>query len=213
MSETISVIICEDHASFRQGIKNSLNYTPDVQVIGEAVDGVDLLNKLKFMRPDVILLDINMPRLNGVDTLKLIKENEVLKDIKVIMLTMHKEKYFMQKFISLGANAYLNKEVDIQTIYETIKKCHKDDYYFDKEQQKLVIETIQSMPIPDIEPKMKSDDNLVKKLNNKKEKTKFNYNSIIYGAFTGLIIYFIYMFIMFLKTADLFNKNISNFTP
>lgn len=213
MSSIISVIICEDHASFRQGIKNSLNLHTDVQVISEAVDGVDLLNKLKYMRPDVILLDINMPRLNGMDTLKAIKDDDNLKDIRVIMLTMHKEKFFMQKLISLGANAYLSKEVDINTIYETIKKCNKEEYCFNIDQQKLVIETIQKMPLPDIEPRMKSEKIYVKSKKTISLHKKFNYNGILLGALTGLILFFIYILYMFMKNQSIMNLNTFNLTP
>ena len=188
MNTIISVIVCEDHASYREGIKNSLEYKSDIQVIAQAVDGVDLLNKLKYMTPDVILLDINMPRLNGIDTLTYIKKDPKLGKIKVIMLTMHKEDAFVSKLISIGANAYLNKEVDIETIYSTIKKCYNDEYYLDIKQQKLLMKTIQNIKLPDVQPKIKSE--VVVEI--PKKETKIDkYSGIIYGAIVAVIIFFV----------------------
>lgn len=201
MSTIISVIVCEDHASYREGIKNSLEYKNDIQVIAQAVDGVDLLNKLKYMTPDVILLDINMPRLNGIDTLSYIKKDPKLNKIKVIMLTMHKEDAFVSKLISMGANAYLNKEVDIDTIYTTIKKCHNDEYFLDIEQQKLLLKTIQKIKLPDVQPKIKSE---VTVDTPPKEKNVQKYSGVLYGVVVSVIIFF------FLLIYQIYKSNILN---
>ena len=129
-SETnpIKVIICDDHALFRSGVKIALSYKKDIEIIAEAENGQQLLNVLKAFQPDVILLDITMPVLSGIDTLPEVKK--LYPDLKVIMLTMHNDHTMIAKLMEMGANSYLTKDSDSDTIYEAIVTCHKNEYYF-----------------------------------------------------------------------------------
>jgi DNA-binding NarL/FixJ family response regulator len=86
MSEKIKVIITDDHALFRQGVRAALSYREDIEFLGEAENGMQLLNLLKFLKPDVIL-NIQMPIMDGIATLPEVKK--ILPDTKIIMLTMH----------------------------------------------------------------------------------------------------------------------------
>lgn len=127
-NEIVKVIICDDHALFRSGVKIALAHHKDVEIIAEAENGQMLLNTLKAFQPDVILLDITMPILNGIETLPEVKR--LYPDVKVIMLTMHNDHSMIAKLMEIGANSYLTKDSDSDTIYEAIITCHKNEYYF-----------------------------------------------------------------------------------
>ncbi len=126
--EPIKVLIADDHVLYRAGVKTALSPKNDVKVIAEADNGMHLLNMLKMVQPDVILLDIQMPIMDGVTALPEIKKN--WPNIKVIMLTMLEDHSMITRLMELGANSYLSKTSDIEVIYEAIKTCFEQDYYF-----------------------------------------------------------------------------------
>lgn len=126
--EPIKVLIADDHVLYRAGVKTALSSKDDVKVIAEADNGMHLLNMLKIIQPDVILLDIQMPIMDGITALPEIKKN--WPDIKVIMLTMLEDHSMITKLMELGANSYLSKTSDIEVIYEAIVTCFQQDYYF-----------------------------------------------------------------------------------
>ena len=127
-AEPIKVLICDDHVLYRAGVKTALSSRKDVKVIAEADNGKHLLTMLTAIQPDVILLDIQMPVLDGINTLPEIKKN--WPDIKVIMLTMLEDHSMITKLMELGANSYLSKTSDIEMIYDAIKTCFEHNYYF-----------------------------------------------------------------------------------
>jgi DNA-binding NarL/FixJ family response regulator len=126
--EPIKVLIADDHVLYRAGVKTALSSKNDVKVIAEADNGMHLLNMLKMIQPDVILLDIQMPVMDGITALPEIKKS--WPNIKVIMLTMLEDHSMITKLMELGANSYLSKTSDIEVIYEAIKTCFEQDYYF-----------------------------------------------------------------------------------
>jgi DNA-binding NarL/FixJ family response regulator len=124
----VKVIICDDHALFRSGVRVAMSHKKDVEIIAEAENGKQLLNMLQFQHPDVILLDITMPIMNGIDTLPELKR--LYPNLKVIMLTMHNDHSMIAKLMEIGANSYLTKDSDSETIYEAIRTCYESEYYF-----------------------------------------------------------------------------------
>ena len=126
--ELIKVLIADDHVLYRAGVKAALSSKNDIKVIAEADNGVHLLNMLKVLQPDVILLDIQMPVMDGITALPEIKKN--WPHIKVIMLTMLEDHSMITKLMELGANSYLSKTSDIEIIYEAIKTCFEQEYFF-----------------------------------------------------------------------------------
>jgi DNA-binding NarL/FixJ family response regulator len=127
-SGLIKVIIADDHALFRTGVKTTLSMRKDIKMIGEADNGAQLLTLLKVLQPDVILLDIQMPIMDGIVTLPEIKE--LYPDIRVIMLTMHNDHSMISKLMELGANSYLTKNSDSEVIYEAVKTVYEQEYFF-----------------------------------------------------------------------------------
>ena len=126
--EPIKVLIADDHVLYRAGVKTALSSKNDVKVIAEADNGMHLLNMLKTIQPDVILLDIQMPVMDGITALPEIKKN--WPNVKVIMLTMLEDHSMITKLMELGANSYLSKTSDIEVIYEAIKTCFEQEYFF-----------------------------------------------------------------------------------
>lgn len=124
----IKLALADDHKIFREGIKMALGGKPHLKIIWEADDGKDLMHKMAIKVPDVLLMDIRMPELDGINAIQLIrKENE---EIKIIVLTMYDDQQMISKMMESGANAYLTKTTDPDEIYEAILTCVNDDFYF-----------------------------------------------------------------------------------
>jgi DNA-binding NarL/FixJ family response regulator len=128
LTKPISVIIADDHVLYRAGVKTALSQKTDIKIIGEADNGMHLINLLKSLPADVILLDIQMPVMDGIEALPEIRK--VCPSAKVIMLTMLDDHSMITKLMEIGANSYLSKTSDSEIIYEAIKTCHKEEYYF-----------------------------------------------------------------------------------
>src|ERR1051325_2843983 len=123
----IKVAICDDHALFRTGVKTALSNRKDIQMIAEAENGMQLLNLLKHITPDVLLLDIQMPIMDGLTTLPEVKK--LYPDVKVIMLSMHNDHSVITRMMEIGANSYLTKESGSEMIYEAIRGVFEQDFY------------------------------------------------------------------------------------
>ena len=138
----IKVIIADDHVLFRAGVKTALGTKKDIRLIGEADNGQQLIHLLKHMQPDVILLDIQMPLMDGITTLPEIKK--LYPHIRVIMLTMHNDHSMISKLMELGANAYLTKNSDSEVIYEAVKSCYVNEYYFNDLTNKALLDGLRT---------------------------------------------------------------------
>ena len=147
-TEPIKVIIADDHVLYRAGVKTSLSTKKDIKVIAEADNGMHLLNLIKNIEADVILLDIQMPIMDGIATLPEIKK--ISPNTKVIMLTMVDDNSMITKLMELGANSYLTKTSDSEIIYEAIKTCYEQDYYFNSLTNKALLTNLKqrNMPTP-----------------------------------------------------------------
>jgi DNA-binding NarL/FixJ family response regulator len=141
-TEPIKVLITDDHVLYRAGVKTALSAKKDVKVIAEADNGMHLLNMLKMIQPDVILLDIQMPVMDGIGALPEIKKN--WPHIKVIMLTMMDDHSMITKLMELGANSYLSKTSDSEVIYEAIKTCHEQEYFFNALTNKALLTNLKT---------------------------------------------------------------------
>ncbi len=138
MTDPIKVIIADDHVLFRAGVKTALSMHKDIKMIAEADNGMQLLTVLKHIQPDVILLDIQMPVMDGINTLPEIKK--LYPEIKVIMLTMHNDHSMISKLMELGANSYLTKNSDSEVIYQAVKTVHEQEYFFNQLTNKALID-------------------------------------------------------------------------
>lgn len=147
---TIKVLIADDHTLFRTGVKTSLAHYGDIEFIGEAENGMQLLNLLKFLQPDVILLDIQMPIMDGIATLPEVKK--ILPNAKIIMLTMNDDVSMISKLMEIGANSYLTKNSDSETIYEAIKTVHSKEYFFNEYTNKAMLSGLRNRRMVETNP-------------------------------------------------------------
>ena len=114
----VKVMITDDHSLIREGLKQLLELEGDLQVIAEACDGIDCMEKLKEQIPDVLLLDINMPRMNGLEVLQKIKDEKI--DVKILVLTVHNEVEYLLKAVDIGINGYLLKDSESSELKKAI---------------------------------------------------------------------------------------------
>lgn len=137
MNRPIKVAIADDHALFRAGVRTCLMGKKDVELIAEADNGMQLLNLLKHIDPDVILLDIQMPIMDGIQTLPEIRK--LYPHIKVIILSMHNDHSMISKLMEIGANSYLTKNSDSETIYQAIRTCYEQEFFFNELTNKALL--------------------------------------------------------------------------
>jgi len=103
-----NIVLADDHILVRQGIKKIILEDVDMRVVGEAGDGIELLEILEKLTPDLVILDISMPRLRGLVAAAKIKQ--LYPEIKVLILSMHRSKEYLQEALAVGVNGYLLKE-------------------------------------------------------------------------------------------------------
>ena len=123
----INVMIADDHSMIREGLKQLLELEGDFKVIAEACDGVECLNKLETVTPDILLLDINMPNMNGLEVLQKMKEKRM--KIKVLVLTIHSEVEYLLKAVDIGVNGYLLKDSESAELKKAILAVVNGDNY------------------------------------------------------------------------------------
>ncbi|MEZ5198672.1 MAG: response regulator transcription factor [Bacteroidales bacterium] len=124
----IKVIIVDDHPLMLDGIRTALSDSSEIKIIGEALNGKDLIKLLDIHIPHIILLDIMMPELDGIDTLKIVKKK--FSDVRVIILTQFRERRFIKNCIALGAEGFLIKDCGGPILKEAIITVYKGGTYF-----------------------------------------------------------------------------------
>jgi len=128
--EEIKILIADDHDLIRQGLKRIISFEEDILIVGEAENGEKVLNMLKICEPDVILLDMKMPLMDGLEVLKRAKEGS--KTIKIIMLTVENDRTLILEAINKGADGYVLKESAGAEIVDAIKTVYGGEKYIDK---------------------------------------------------------------------------------
>lgn len=114
----VKIIIADDHSMVREGLKQLLELDGDIKVIGEVGNGEDCLQLLEGLVPQILLLDIDMPKMNGLEVLKKIKEKKI--NVKVIILTVHNEIEYLLKAVDIGIDGYILKDSDSAELREAI---------------------------------------------------------------------------------------------
>lgn len=123
----ITVLMVDNHKMIREGLKYILEDDGEIQVIEEANNGQDCLDKLKTVKPDIILLDIAMPVMNGIETLQRLKKKR--KKYKVLMLTMHSEIEYLLKAVDSGADGYILKDSDAKELKRAIHRVNSGERF------------------------------------------------------------------------------------
>ena len=127
----IKVLIADDHALFRDGLKRIINETDDIDVVAEAIDGKDILKKAKECDWDIALLDINLPDINGLDILKRMLSANAAS--RVLVLSMYPEEEYAIRAIRSGASGYLTKDSPTDQLISVIRRLAKGGKYVNPE--------------------------------------------------------------------------------
>jgi DNA-binding NarL/FixJ family response regulator len=120
-------VLADDHVIVRQGIKRMIEEKADLTVVGQASDGTELLSLLKILDADLVILDISMPGLRGIEATRKLKK--IHPNVKVLVLTMYKDKELLHNAISSGANGYVLKEDSDKELYSAIEKVRQGKIY------------------------------------------------------------------------------------
>ena len=136
MSKT-KVLLVDDHTIVRQGIKALLDTQEGIEVVGEAEDGREAIEKVKQMAPNVIVIDITMPNLNGIEATRQIKK--INPEIKVLVLTVHDNEEYIHRILQAGASGYLLKESAVSDLVSAINAVEKGDIFLSPSISKVVV--------------------------------------------------------------------------
>lgn len=123
----VRVVIIDDHVMVREGIKQLLEIDGDIQVVGEAGDGEKGLELLETLEPDMVLLDINMPKMNGLEVLTELKKRGL--KYKVLILTIHNEIEYLEKAIDIGVDGYVLKDSELAVLKKAIFTIYEGNSY------------------------------------------------------------------------------------
>lgn len=130
---SIKVMLADDHVLMREGIRQLLEFDGSIEVIGEANDGIECLKKLPEINPQVLLLDINMPKKNGIEVLKEIRDKNI--EVKVLVLTVHDEIEYLLEAIDIGVDGYIMKDSESTELKKAIDAIINGETYI---QPKLI---------------------------------------------------------------------------
>lgn len=188
MKEKIYIAIAEDHDLVRRGFVSILSKYPEMEVAMEARNGKELLDKLKEFKPDVVLLDIEMPTVGGIFALEKIKKR--YPDVQVIIISVHSESTSIIEYVKRGASSFLTKNCSVNTLIEAIRSVHRGEVFFEKKVLKLLVQN--GVPVPGVneekkEKKQKFTDRDIEVLKHISEGTSFDQIGKLMGITEGTV--------------------------
>ena len=125
----VNILLADDHRMIREGLKQLLEMDPGIEVVGEAGDGYECLNLANKTKPNIVLLDLNMPNLDGLQVLNIMKQQKMI--CKVIILTIHNEVDYLIKALDNGCDGYVLKDSDFNTLKKAIYSVYSGDTYIE----------------------------------------------------------------------------------
>ncbi|HZP87629.1 MAG TPA: response regulator transcription factor [Burkholderiales bacterium] len=140
----IRVLIVDDHTLFRSGVKALIARQPDLEVVGEASDGLDGIKRASELKPDVILLDLHMPGLSGREAVKILASD--VPESKVVMLTVSEDAEDLIETLRNGASGYLLKNIDTQTLLDSIRRAAEGDSVISPQMTSKLVRNIKAGP-------------------------------------------------------------------
>ncbi|MBP2702035.1 MULTISPECIES: response regulator transcription factor [Photobacterium] len=159
--QTIKVVIVDDHQVVIDGFMARLQLEPDIDVIGTASNGIEALEVISQLDPDVILMDISMPIMNGIDATAQIKKQ--YPDAKVLMLTMHDNREYIMKVMQVGAMGYMLKEISAEKMVQAIKTVNQGATYFcETTSQTIFTQAAAPIAAPEVNPLSRREEGILK---------------------------------------------------
>ncbi|TDO73584.1 LuxR family two component transcriptional regulator [Flavobacterium chryseum] len=150
MSNTIRVVLADDHVFVRDGIKSLLENEANIEVVGEAIDGADALEVVATNKPDLLIVDIRMPNLTGIEVVEKLRSDS--NDVKIIMLSMHESEEYVLKSIKAGADGYLLKGSSKEEFLKALHTVAAGGKYFSGDISSILISQLTN-PSTSLEPK------------------------------------------------------------
>jgi len=134
----IKILIADDHAVVRGGVRQLLTSQADMEIIGEADDGISAIKLTKSLKPDVLLLDIGMPGLNGLEAIGLLRE--AVTKTRIVILSMHSKESYVHQTLSAGASGYVLKASPSADILNAVRAAYRNEYFLSSTIKADVIE-------------------------------------------------------------------------
>ena len=138
--QEINVFVVDDHQIFLDGIVSLLDDEPNIKIVGTAHNGKQAIDRIKTQKVDVVLMDINMPEMDGIEATKQLKK--INPNIKILMLTMHSEPRFIKECLEIGAKGYVLKNISKDDLLKAIDSVYQDKSFLDQEVQEKLINSI-----------------------------------------------------------------------
>ncbi len=158
MSNIIRVVLADDHVFVRDGIKSLLENEANIEVVGEAIDGADALEVVAETKPDLLIADIRMPNLTGIELVEKLRSES--NDIKIIMLSMHESEEYVLKSIKAGADGYLLKGSSKEEFLKALHTVSAGGKYFSGDISSILIGQLTN-PSNSLEPKQNLSDEMM----------------------------------------------------
>jgi DNA-binding NarL/FixJ family response regulator len=131
VKQKLKLLLADDHKLLRAGLKLLLQRNPDMLVIGESADGEQTIQLFEQLKPDILLLDLSMPNMGGIECLKEIKSRHP--DARVIVLTMHEDEIYIKRAMQAGASAYVHKSVADTDLFKAIEAVQAGEIYLSQQ--------------------------------------------------------------------------------
>jgi DNA-binding NarL/FixJ family response regulator len=144
LAQKKKLLIVDDHPMFREGIKSIIARNPQLEVVGEAGDGKAALQMVENLRPDMVLLDVSLPDINGIDLIHDIKK--VLPEIRILMISMHTKIEYIASAFQAGATGYVVKDAPSEKILQALDLVSRGEYFLDTSVARQVVERLAELP-------------------------------------------------------------------
>lgn len=144
MSNPIRVVLADDHVFVRDGIKSLLENEANIEVVGEATDGLEALKSVEINQPDLLILDIRMPHLTGIEVVEKLRSQNNL--VKIVMLSMHESEEYVLKSIKAGADGYLLKGSSKEEFLKALNTVSEGGKYFSGDISSILISQLTHLP-------------------------------------------------------------------
>jgi two-component system, NarL family, response regulator NreC len=142
MSESVRILLADDHTIVRQGLARLLEEQPDLKVVGEATNGQKAVDQALALKPDIVIMDIAMPRMNGIEAAKRIRKQ--LPKTKILILSMYSHEHYIHELLETGVSGYLLKDSSGRDIIKAIRSAMKNETFLSPTISKILVETYRS---------------------------------------------------------------------
>lgn len=139
MTESIRILLADDHTIVRQGLARLLEEQPDLKVVGEATNGKKAIERALDLKPDIVIMDIAMPRMNGLEAAKRIRKQ--LPGTKILILSMYSHEHYIHELLETGVSGYLLKDSSGRDIIKAIRAAMKDETFLSPSISKKLVDT------------------------------------------------------------------------